>query len=301
MGIIKLSACIMSFRFFLKLCAFSLFSTSSLADYQPSCDLEGCTTYDYWRVGSATFHNGKSVLIAETPAFHGADDEHTLAFIYTPESCTSPVPYFRFPAPHMAGSYQIPLRGQFRINANHWFNYQAMLYFPNGRVGTGVFQSISPSVDGFTAAVAIGESLDSVSFRQDGSAVHHEYNLKGSKDALRVARELCESVTTEPKTPHIAYQLALPGGHELAASSELIPHPLVETPSPQEDCNDPSFWESPSMASSFSLINQLLATPLGSSLEELGVPYEFVCQDLQSGFTPADLANVLINKVSGMD
>lgn len=291
----------MSLRFFLQLFVLSIFSTTSLADNQPPCDLEGCTTYDYWRVGTATFHNGKSVVIAETPAFHGADDEHTLAFIHTPESCASPVPYFRFPTPHMAGSYKLPLQGQFRVNANQWFNYQAMLYFPTGRVGTGVFQSISPTKDDFTAAVTIGESLDSISFRQDGSAIHHEYNLKGSKDALQVARELCASVTIGPINPHTAYQLAMPGNHEMALSSEVIPQPQVETTPSPDDCKDPSFLDTPLMASSFSHINHLLVEHLGSSLDELGVPNELVCQDLLAGFTPADLANVLISKVTGSD
>lgn len=262
-----------------------------------SCDFEGCTLYNYWRVGNTTFQNGKHVVIAETSAYHGDEEEHSLAFVFDPEDCSSPTPYLRFQAPNTQASYQLPINLRFRVNANKWYEFQGKLFFPSGRVGTGLLHSINEMPEEFSQAVAYGETLDSISFRADGSAVHHEYNLQGSREAMKAAHDFCASIVETPQIKPAIYQLAMPVGTD---SEQGVDPSKINTVATL-NCHGEGLSDNPAMASSFSQINTLLLDAIGADLEQLSIPIEYVCQDLQAGYSPRDLAESIITKALAID
>lgn len=256
--------------------------------------MEDCEQFKEWTVGRSVFASGRVVYIAETDGYYVDQPEHRLAFVYTPGQCDLPRPYLRYPMRVGKGFYQASWTGRFRVNASDWYGFSGRLLFPENRIGTGLFETFSPSLAQFVEAVKTGLTLNSVSSQNGGQVVLHEYRLDGSAEALKAAQQRCREAPPE----------VLQANASLSQPAAIPP----ELPKPEATgkvtnfepvsrlCQDLSFLDNPIIAMEFDRLNSRLHTALGFGLEALNIPYEFVCQDLLDGFSADGLAELLIER-----
>jgi len=275
-------------------------SLAGEARAEGDCSMEDCEQFKEWTVGRSGFASGRVVYIAETDGYYVDQPEHRLAFVFTPGQCDQPRPYLRYPMRVGKASHQAAWSGRFRVNASDWYSFTGRLLFPENRIGTGLFESFSPSLEQFFEAVKTGLTLNSVSSQNGGQAVLHEYRLDGSAQALNAAQQRCRMAPPEV----LLANETLSQKAVMAQPQPQQKHPAgqVQHPEPvSRQCQDLGFLDNPIIAMEFDRLNSRLRTALGFGLDTLNIPYEFVCQDLMDGFSADGLAELLIERYQPLD
>lgn len=267
---------------------------SAPSDAEDLCNLHDCQEFREWSQGQTYLASGRRVFVAETPAYYSDQIEHRLTFVFTPGRCDLPKVYFRFPTRQEAAFFPRRFSGRFQVNAADWYQFQGRLFLPEGRPGTGWFDSLQPSPKVFLEAVKAGETLNALIPDVAGRLRLYEYRLEGSRAALVEAQRQCSQAPPEPE--NWMARMEEDSGSEQPVPSDDWSDAISEGGPAYAICRDLGFLRDSHLGAEYARFDGILRNELGFGADALGVPYEMICMDFVDGFGAEALAGALIEK-----